>query len=49
MAKQAKNKQKEQKSIYLPKWIWDKLETRGTPNKQSINNVIELILEKELA
>ena len=34
------------KSVYLPKSLWDKIAKMAAPYKQSISNVIEILVEK---
>jgi hypothetical protein len=47
----AKKKQKEpektQKSLYLQRSMWSRIEKRATEQRRSINNVIEIVLDRE--
>lgn len=48
MAKKPKKEAgKTQKSIYLPEWLWLRLDEQAVLEKRSINSVVEIILERE--
>jgi hypothetical protein len=42
-----KDPKKAQKSIYLNTSMWGKIQARADKEKRSLNNVIEIVLEKE--
>jgi len=47
----AKTKQKDpkksQKSIYLDVKLWERIDAKATKESRSINNLVEIVLEKE--
>lgn len=49
MAKQKKQPEKSQKSLYLPNSLWQRIEQKAKEEKRSINNITEIALEKEFS
>jgi len=47
--KKQKEPEKEQKSLYLTVDLWNKIQKKADIQRRSVNNYLEILIEKEVA